>query len=230
MVVELARLRQRKQNLEASVTCLLLKNRDKWGAVTDAVQGMQRKVFSVVQQTRLEKDQHDNLAVMSQVRAKLQLVAALQAALSDGNLPDQMSKFLVSASPPRRATGESQQLQTSSSMFDLLEIIFDLRVQDLHTALDQIQQSSTTIDAVDVQGYSGKSGAMDSMEYKSSQLLPFDDVTASSAIWSILGLRSMSATGGLRLKDNLMTRAWSRRASCCVWMRIQICLLNAIPF
>ncbi|KAG6948585.1 hypothetical protein JG688_00015025 [Phytophthora aleatoria] len=164
-------LRQQSEEMETHIAFLLLKREKRRRLPLDSVKEMQWKA---AERKLLQNAQRENAILKSQVRAQIQVLTGLQAAVSAVRTPP---------SPPR-ATVKGQQLPINTSIFSMLETRVDQRFQDL-------QVSSAAVDAVEVQMCSGEDGTSAAMEYKSAQVLPFDDVAASNAIWNIIDVGRM---------------------------------------
>ncbi|KAG3091277.1 hypothetical protein PI124_g11204 [Phytophthora idaei] len=175
---ELNRLRQQTEQMETHTAFLLLKREKRRRLPLDSVKEMQWKA---AERKLLQNAPRENAILKSQVRAQIQGLTGLQAAVSAVRTPP---------SPPR-ATVKGQQLPINTSIFSMLETRVGQRFQDVHRLLNQLQVSSTAVDAVEVQMCSGEDGTSAAMEYKSVQVVPFDDVAASNAIWNIIDVGRM---------------------------------------
>ncbi|KAL3670884.1 hypothetical protein V7S43_004069 [Phytophthora oleae] len=176
---ELHNLRQQTQAMETHVIFLLQRQNKQ------ARCGFSQKWKGVAttQQRRLEKAQQENSELKDKVRAYKQLLGALQAAITDVSLQEQVASITPTNSI-QAAIEELQSFQNdneSSGIFTTLETIVDHRFCELHSILDELQQNSTTVNNVEVQICNGDDGTIAAMEYKCAQVLPFDDVAASKA-------------------------------------------------
>ncbi|ETP11204.1 hypothetical protein F441_13263, partial [Phytophthora nicotianae CJ01A1] len=187
---ELSKLRQQTEAMETHVIFLQMKKRGQRGYVLDS-KDTQWEVTSLVEQRRLQGALHENDILKGKVRANSQVLAALQAALSAVSLQESFANVTSTTCPPRAAMEESQRLPINNNIFGMLETRVDQRFQEFHTILHQLQHFPTAVDTVDVQMCSEEDGADPVMEYKSVQMLPFDDEAVSSAMWSFIHQHKM---------------------------------------
>lgn len=105
---ELNRLRQQTEEMETHVAFLQLKKRGQRGVTL----GSRDTMTARLEQKRLQESQQDNNALKDQLRVRLQILAALQAALSANSLQEQLPNIATPAS-----LESPQQLQIDASIF-----------------------------------------------------------------------------------------------------------------
>ncbi|GMF27187.1 unnamed protein product [Phytophthora lilii] len=79
---------------------------------------------------------------------------------------------------------------SSTSTFTMLEARVDERFQGDQTIFDDLRQAPIMVDAVEVHIYDGDEEKGATMEYKCSQVLPFDNKATATGFWSIIGADS----------------------------------------
>ncbi|KAG2789899.1 hypothetical protein PC129_g16649 [Phytophthora cactorum] len=212
---ELNRLRQQTEQMETHIAFLLLKREKRWRLPLDSVKEMQWKA---AERKLLQNVLRENAILKSQVPAQIQVLTGLQAAVSAVRTPP---------SPPR-ATVKGQQLQINTSIFSMLETRVDQRFQDVHRLLNQLQVSSTAVDAVEVQMCRGEDGTSAAMEYKVFKFCLW--MTWLRRLRSgILSTWVECRRRSRRLYDVQRTRTWSSRASCYAGIKIHIYWLMPTP-
>ncbi|KAG1712608.1 hypothetical protein DVH05_000350 [Phytophthora capsici] len=182
---ELHRLRQETQAMETRVVFLRLQRQNRQTSC-----GFQQKWKGVIatEQQQLKRAQQENSELKEKARAYKQLLDALQAAVTGVR---QVASIIRPANPIQAAIEESVVLRIDSESartFSTLETIVDHRFQDLQSILNNFHLKSTAVDDVEVHIFNGDGGTKTSMEYKCVQVLPFDNVVASEAVWNLVGV------------------------------------------